>query len=100
MFQFHNGSIKGNVANASMYKTFEFQFHNGSIKGQKGELIMEAKTMFQFHNGSIKGSHPFCNRRHIVCFNSTMVRLKVFHNCLLLFVVVFQFHNGSIKGLF
>ena len=34
----------------------------------------------------------------MLCFNSTMVRLKVELERSRLWRVVFQFHNGSIKG--
>ena len=64
------------------------------------ELHGTAKIIaFQFHNGSIKSEKN--NQTELlanICFNSTMVRLKVHFageddNG----VVMFQFHNGSIK---
>ena len=36
------------------------------------------ETLFQFHDGSIKGKRGFKPLLHLIYFNSTMVRLKVF----------------------
>ena len=73
----------------------EFQFHNGSIKG--GDVCsifrLDQPIHHLFHANStmvrLKALLPCV----AVCFNSTMVRLKV--NSV---VSTFQFHNGSIKG--
>ena len=54
-----------------------FQFHYGSIKGIKNFLNCWVASMFQFHYGSIKGSGGLIGAFIGLCFNSTMVRLKV-----------------------
>ena len=61
---------------------------------------MEIQRKFQFHNGSIKGESQCSVRYAKLCFNSTMVRLKVMDAGLARGIIKqFQFHNGSIKGL-
>ena len=55
--------------------------------------------LFQFHNGSIKGFSGNRPMNRYLCFNSTMVRLKVTEAAKYGYIEsVFQFHNGSIKG--
>ena len=56
--------------------------------------------MFQFPNGSIKRYLLFSKRFQKTCFNSLMVRLKVFREFLKSTLLqLFQFPNGSIKRL-
>ena len=73
-FQFHNGSIKTIPPKPPLWIFSLFQFHNGSIKTLKESRLKEG---FQFHNGSIKTSIPASKPGLKICFNSTMVRLKL-----------------------
>ena len=54
-----------------------FQFHDGSIKGNCCGIRLPAAEKFQFHDGSIKGVPSNKKKAVIYGFNSTMVRLKV-----------------------
>ncbi len=75
-----------------------FQFQTGSIKSLQNSECLAVEERFQFQTGSIK--------RLIVtdetprsCFNSKLVRLKVFNLTLYVFdSFLFQFQTGSIKS--
>ena len=122
VFQFHNGSIKSTGCIYRALNTVKFQFHNGSIKRFTIPKSLADEFKFQFHNGSIK-RQPNSLRKNdsFMCFNSTMVRLKVsvgqtstirkqgFNSTMVRLKVIifesaehshcwFQFHNGSIKS--
>ena len=58
-----------------------FQFHNGSIKRNSVNSWQQSRLQFQFHNGSIKSARAeLRDRNTVLCFNSTMVRLKAGKN--------------------
>ncbi len=100
-FQFQNGSIKRRTSKAFSSRWIAFQFQNGSIKSiPAGSTPAITFQLFQFQNGSIKSCTLRCRGRITdQCFNSRMVRLKVFvesDECG--DFSGFQFQNGSIKS--
>ena len=98
-FQFQNGAIKRNRHLSKEQLSQVFQFQNGAIKSLQKAFTRPMGRKFQFQNGAIKrANHLFIATRHI-CFNSKMVRLRVFkaiQRCLCF--DMFQFQNGAIKS--
>ena len=74
-----------------------FQFHYGSIKILPAVNVGVGVELFQFHYGSIKIIIVESRPDKIICFNSTMVRLKSSPRVATSMGIVFQFHYGSIK---
>ena len=80
-----------------------FRFHTGSIKsGKVVEASIQLGIMFRFHTGSIKSHIPIafeslCTK---LCFDSILVRLKVFpsNTTWRWSIDMFRFHTGSIKS--
>ena len=53
---------------------------------------------FQFHYGTIKSFARPSSGALVICFNSTMVRLKAQVSPVLSSSFLFQFHYGTIKS--
>ena len=55
LFQFHEGTIKGDFNFKWEMRSKWFQFHEGTIKGPEFIISIKVSTVFQFHEGTIKG---------------------------------------------
>ena len=75
-FQFHYGSIKMSGFLIVLTSFTVFQFHYGSIKIDERIDKPNGWSVFQFHYGSIKIVVSHYVNPLVICFNSTMVRLK------------------------
>ena len=101
MFQFHTGSIKRDSVPVSLFvQTHRFNSILVRLKAIRPDVVLTGPSVFQFHTGSIKSNvcqavlvffcgfnsilvrlkdAPFQIRQTpIVCFNSILVRLKVY----------------------
>ena len=91
LFQFLYGAIKSSGLSTLFGGGDLFQFLYGAIKSS--QLIRTAfrATTFQFLYGAIKSAIYYFSVAIVICFNSSMVRLKdlkVFLNLLLCFVSI------------
>ena len=117
LFQFHYGTIKRVPSKPGIW-TFRrfnstmvrlkvpwlnnsenvilFQFHYGTIKRPDNEKAPRLTTQFQFHYGTIKSSGKCFRREQRLCFNSTMVRLKV-RNGVKKFLLIRGFNSTMVR---
>ena len=104
LFQFQNGAIKSSLIFIEDVECFQlkFQFQNGAIKSHPSLPTYLSDCSFQFQNGAIKSGFIILAPdavELIICFNSKMVRLKVFSlNQVKTRLPSFQFQNGAIKS--
>ena len=119
-FQFHSGTIKSDEETLRAIWTFgfnsilvrlkgghrgglqnrdRFQFHSGTIKSAFAAAPCTVCSLFQFHSGTIKRKRYGGMDQRLNCFNSILVRLKVFNvGKAYMDIPLFQFHSGTIKS--
>ena len=99
LFQFHYGTIKRPQSVEQSTTASAFQFHYGTIKSHQRQPLQAPELAFQFHYGTIKRRKSRSSFCLVTNFNSTMVRLKVYHKFQASAAQAFQFHYGTIKSV-
>ena len=81
------------------YGVLRFQFQTGAIKSESADAGQGDANLFQFQTGAIKSSlYPCALPAPEPCFNSKLVRLKVYDTDAQRITDAFQFQTGAIKS--
>ncbi len=75
-----------------------FQFQYGAIEGLLSVGFFGSLPLFQFQYGAIEGNMLRLKWQDRPDFNSSMVRLKVPTDPLVIAGIIFQFQYGAIEG--